>query len=40
MLLFYAKLLATVTKVKVKLKVKGKGHPITGHDGPEGGVEV
>jgi hypothetical protein len=21
-------------------KVKGKGHPITGHEGPTGGVEV
>jgi hypothetical protein len=22
------------------IKVKGKGHPITGHEGPTGGVEV
>jgi hypothetical protein len=22
------------------VKVKGKGHPITGHEGPTGGVEV
>jgi hypothetical protein len=21
-------------------KVKGKGHPITGHQGPRGGIEV
>jgi hypothetical protein len=25
---------------KIIVKVKVKGHPITGHDGPTGGVEV
>jgi hypothetical protein len=24
----------------ISLKGKGKGHPITGHQGPRGGVEV
>jgi hypothetical protein len=23
-----------------RVKVKGKGHPVTGHEGPTGGVEV
>jgi hypothetical protein len=40
MLYRYIELLALaiskVTGKKVKSKRKGKGHPITGHEGPEG----
>jgi hypothetical protein len=35
--------LRTVRKerqTEVSLYIKGKGHPITGHPGPRGGVEV
>jgi hypothetical protein len=29
-----------ITNEALYIKVKGKGHPITGHQGPRGGVEV
>jgi hypothetical protein len=33
-------LLCTLSVTGVPGLVKGKGHPITGHEGPTGGVEV
>jgi hypothetical protein len=38
--LFLSFMFSTITFSTTVRKSKGKGHPITGHEGPTGGVEV